>query len=451
MENFDYDMEYKRDKYLNRLKERQHNGLIKIITGARRTGKSYLLNELYYRSLLNSGVPAEHIIRFAFDADEDLDLLDPYFPGEETRKLQRNRLYFVNSKKFRAFIKEKTDDNHQFYLLLDEIQLLENFAGTLNSFLRHRNFDICVTGSNSRLLSSDIATEFKGRGTIVHMHPLTFSEYTQNSAVSTAESWSEYIETGGIPLVAQMKSKEEKISYLKGLCEETYLKDIAAHNAVKKQTELADTFDILASMIGTPVNTLNLANTFKSVLHKDISDDTIANFTSYFEDAFVVSKARKYSVKGRKYIGSPYKIYFEDIGVRNARLNFRQVEETHIMENIIYNELRYRGFNVDIGEVSVSEKTDRTDKNGRSIYMQKALEVDFIATLGSRKYYLQSALSMDAPGKQAQEKRSLYGIDDSFKKIVITKNGLKPSIDERGVLTLDLFSFLLNDDSLERE
>jgi Predicted ATPase (AAA+ superfamily) len=438
-------MEYSRKGYLNRLIERRQNGLIKVITGARRAGKSYLMNQLYYSYLLQSGVSITNIIRFAFDSDEDIDLLDAYYPTEETRIWQKNGTFLVNAKKFRAYIKDKTGEENTYYLLLDEVQMLENFVSTLNGFLRHNNFDVYVTGSNSKFLSSDIATEFKGRGTVVHVLPLTFSEYMEgeDGEVNASVAWKEYIVTGGIPLVAKMSSEEEKESYLRMLCEESYLKDIIVHNRLRKKNELGDTFNILASMIGSPLNSKRVANTFLSVVKKDISEDTINAFIGYFEDAFIVSKALKYNIRGRKYIGSPFKLYFEDIGVRNARLNFRQIEEPHIMENIIYNELRFRGFNVDVGEVNVSEKTDRIDVNGKAIYAQKALEVDFIASKGGRKYYIQSALSMADPEKQLQEKKSLYYIDDSFKKIVVAKNGLKPSYDENGVLTIDLFDFLL--------
>lgn len=410
-------MEFLRNVYVNKLIERKQNGLIKIITGARRAGKSYLMNELYYKYLLQQGIPTANIIKFAFDSDEDIDLLDEYAVGEVSVKRQKNGTNLVNAKKFRAFIKERTNDTEEFYLLLDEVQLLENFVGTLNGFLRHKNFDMYVTGSNSRFLSSDIVTEFKGRGTQVHVLPLAFSEYVQGLCLAAQDAWKEYIETGGIPIVAKMRSKEEKIAYLKDLCEETYLKEIIEHNRVRKQEELADTFDVVASMIGML-------------------------FIAYFEDAFILSKARKYNIKGRKYIGSPYKLYFEDIGVRNARLNFRQIEEPHIMENIIYNELRYRGFSVDVGEVNISEKKQIGQK-GQAQYVRKTVEVDFVATLGSQKYYLQSALTLGDPDKEMQEKKSLYHIDDSFQKIVITKNGLNLFRDEKGIIVVDLFEFLL--------
>ena len=442
-------MEYSREIYLNRLIDRKQNGLIKVITGARRAGKSYLLNELYYRYLLNTGVPSTNIIRFAFDSDEDIDLLDSYFLDEPTRIEIRSNVFCINAKKFRAYIKDRTNEKDEFYLLLDEVQLLDGFVGTLNGLLRHSNFDIYVTGSNSRFLSSDIATEFKGRGTIVHVLPLAFSEYMQGVDIAPEKAWREYVVTGGIPLVAQMRSSEEKVAYLDNLCKETYLKDIITHNMIKKKVELADTFDILASMIGSPVNARKITDTFRSVLDKSITADTVGDYIDYFQDAFVVSKAQKYNIKGRKYIGSPFKLYFEDIGVRNARLNFRQIEETHIMENIIYNELRYRGFNVDVGEVNISEKTERIDVNGKPIYAQKALEVDFVATKGDQKFYLQSALSMDESSKQKQEKKSLNNIDDSFRKIVVAKTGLNPIYDDDGILTIDLFDFLLDKSFLE--
>lgn len=442
-------MEFSRSTYLERFKARENNGLIKIITGCRRAGKSYLMNEIFYNYLRSKKIAKKQIIKFAFDSDEDLDLLDSFFSEEQTKLVQKNGSYLVNAKKFRAFIKQNTNETDNFYLLLDEAQLLENFVGTLNGFLRHKNFDIYVTGSNSRFLSSDIATEFKGRGSEIHILPLSFSEYCQGLKLEPQTAWKSYIITGGIPLVALMKSEEEKLSYLKNLCDETYLKDIIQHNGIRKQSELSETFDMLASMIGAPVNTLKLSNTFKSVSKKNVTDDTINSFVEYFEEAFVISKARKYSIKGKKYISTPFKIYFEDIGVRNARLNFRQIEETHIMENIIYNELRYRGFLVDAGELSVNEKTDRIDANGKHIYEKKQLEVDFIATLGSEKIYVQSALSMDSEEKNMQEKRPLYNINDSFKKIIITKNSLNQIQDEKGVIIIDLFGFLMQKDMVE--
>ena len=437
-------MIFDREIYIERLRNRKQNNLIKIITGARRVGKSFLLNELFFRSLIQDGIPEDHIIRFAFDSDEDIDLLDPFFPEEETRIKTGKNSISINSRKFRAFIKEKAKDEEPYYLLLDEVQLLDQFVGTLNSFLRHKNYDIYVTGSNSRFLSSDIATEFKGRGTEIHVLPLSFCEYCSGLNLSPREAWKEYIETGGIPLVALMKSREEKTSYLKSLGDVTYLKDIIQRNGLKKTAELSELLDVIASSIGAPVSVLKLTNTFQSVAKKSITDDTVSRYIDFFEEAFVISRAKKYSIKGKKHIGAPFKLYFEDVGVRNARLNFRQIEETHLMENILYNELRYRGFTVDAGAVEIYEKTGRTDKNGKDIFGQKELEVDFVATKGSGKYYIQSALSIAQPSKEQQEKRSLYSIDDSFMKVIITKDDLNPRIDDKGINIINLFDFLMD-------
>ena len=443
-------MEFSRKQYVERLSSLRWNGLVKVITGCRRAGKSYLLNKLYYRFLVNEGVPAKNIIRFAFDSDEDIDKLDAFSGGESVRIQDKKYGHIVNSKVFRRFLSSQINDEEQFYILLDEVQLLENFVGTLNSYLRHSNIDLYATGSNSKFLSSDIATEFKGRSSDVHVYPLTFSEYVEGTGKETNRAWADYIVTGGIPIVAIMNNEQEQINYLKSLTTETYLKDIIQRNGIRKKAEISHVFDILASVIGTYVNPSKISKTFASNGYGDIPYETIDRFIACFEDAFVLDRAKKYSIKGRKYIGTPYKVYFEDIGVRNARLNFRQTEETHIMENILYNELRYRGLNVDVGECEISESTGRKDKNGHDIYAPKTLEVDFVATLGNNKFYIQSALSMDSIEKSSQEKRSLYTIDDSFKKIVITKNGLNMSRDEKGVITMDLFDFLLDPGSLDR-
>lgn len=442
-------MEFSRQGYVDRLKSMRRNNLVKIITGSRRAGKSYLLNKLFYRFLVSEGVEKTNIIRFAFDSDEDIDLLDDFANGEPIKLKSKKSGYIINAKVFRRYISSLINEDEQFYLFLDEVQLLENFVGTLNSYLRHSNLDLYVTGSNSKFLSTDIVTEFKGRSSELHVQPLTFSEYVEGTKKDTGKAWADYIITGGIPLVALMQDEQQQIQYLKNLTTETYLKDIIQRNGIRKKKELSDTFDILASVIGAPVNPAKIANTFRSFGYGDITPETINRFMEYFCDAFVMKKAGKYNIKGRKYIDSPFKIYFEDIGVRNARLNFRQIEETHIMENVLYNELCYRGFNVDVGEVNVSEDTGRKDKNGHAIYAQKSLEVDFIAALGSRKYYIQSALSIESIEKAKQEKKSLYYIDDSFKKIVVTRNGLKVMRDEKGVVIVDLFDFLLNKDSLD--
>lgn len=442
-------MIFNRQRYIKKLNQLSWNGLVKIITGVRRAGKSFILNELFYNSLISQGVLQNNIIRFAFDADEDIDRLEPFANGEPVKIADKKLGYIINAKVFRRYIASQINDSDKFYIFLDEVQLLDNFVGTLNSYLRHANLDIYVTGSNSRFLSSDIVTEFKGRSTEVHVQPLTFAEYMESSSKTISESWADYIVAGGIPLVARMQNVEEQIKYLENLVKETYLKDVVQRNGVRKEQALSETLQVIASSIGAPVNPRKLSNTFISHGYGEITSETVSRFIDYYSDAFLVSKAQKYNIKGKKYIDSLFKIYFEDIGVRNALLNFRQIEESHIMENVIYNELRYRGYNVDIGEMNIAENTGRKDKNNHDIYVQKSLEIDFIATLGSEKYYIQSALAMSAEEKSLQEKRSLYYIDNSFKKIVVTKNGLHATRDNRGVITMDLFDFLLNEDSLK--
>lgn len=443
-------MIFNRQRYIKKLNQLSWNGLVKIITGVRRAGKSFILNELLYNSLISQGVLQNNIIRFAFDADEDIDRLEPFANGEPVKIADKKLGYIINAKVFRRYIASQINDSDKFYIFLDEVQLLDNFVGTLNSYLRHANLDIYVTGSNSRFLSSDIVTEFKGRSTEVHVQPLTFAEYMESSSKTISESWADYIVTGGIPLVARMQNVEEQIKYLENLVKETYLKDVVQRNGVRKEQALSETLQVIASSIGAPVNPRKLSNTFISHGYGEITSETVSRFIDYYSDAFLVSKAQKYNIKGKKYIDSLFKIYFEDIGVRNVLLNFRQIEESHIMENVIYNELRYRGYNVDIGEMNIAENTGRKDKNNHDIYVQKSLEIDFIATLGSEKYYIQSALAMPTEEKSLQEKRSLYYIDNSFKKIVVTKNGLHATRDNRGVITMDLFDFLLNEDSLKR-
>ena len=443
-------MEYSRSKYINRLNGMRWNGLVKVVTGARRSGKSYLLNELFYNLLIEEKVPKNNIIRFAFDLDEDIDKLDAFSEGETVKIPNKKMGYLINSKIFRRYIASLiTNEKKQYYLILDEVQYLENFVGTLNSYLRHKNIDLYVTGSNSNFLSVDIATEFKGRSSELHVLPLTFSEFVEGTNKDITNAWADYIVYGGIPLVASMQSEDDKNQYLKNLAEETYLKDIIKRHEIRKTNELSDTFNVLASLISREVNPTNISNTFNSLGHGEIVPETVGRFITYFSNAFVLSTVKKYNIKGRKYIESPFKIYFEDIGVRNARLDFRQIEESHILENIIYNELRYRGFNVSVGEMDISVDTGRKDKNNHAIYAQKAFEVDFIATKGSKKYYVQSTLTMPSADKEMQEKKSLYYIDDSFKKIIVTKNGLKLSRDEKGVVTMDIFEFLLNEDSLD--
>lgn len=442
-------VEFPREEYVSLLKERRFNGLIKVITGARRTGKSYLMNNLFRRALLQEGVKEANIIQFAFDFDEDIDKLDSFFPEEPTKIPQKGNTYLVNAKKFRAYIQSKTNESEAFYLLLDEIQQLDNFVGTLNGYLAKENLDIYVTGSNSHLLSSDIATTFKGRSSLIQIHPLSFSEFFANLGQSKEEAWAEYILTGSLPIVAKMSTQQEKEEYLTLLDEETYLKDIIAHHNIFKTQELGECFSMFASMIGSPMNISKLVGTFLSREHKKIANQTISSYLDFFKDAFVLETARQYDIKGKNYIEQPFKVYFEDMGVRNARLHFGQMEESHLMENIIYNELLRRRYRVDIGRINVFEDSGRLDQRRKSIYEQKSLEVDFIATKGNEKLYIQSALYLPDEEKKRQEKRSLLAIRDSFPKIIVTKNGLKPYRDEDGIITIDLFDFLLCHDIRE--
>ena len=441
-------MFFERKKYLDELINKKNNSLIKVITGARRSGKSYLMNELFYKHLLSTGIAKDNIIRFAFDNDEDIDLLDKYYKEEPTKIYINKEYYTINSKKFRAYIKDITNDSDIFYLLIDEVQILDSFVGTLNGFLRHSNFDVYVSGSNSYLLSSEIETMFRGRKTSVHVLPLNFSEFVLGTKLDPSEAWKKYIITGGIPLVYQQQ-ENDRIQFLNELCYEVYLKDIISRKGVKDPETLDELFSVLASCIGTGVSPLSLERTFKSKRNISVTDDTINNYINHFVDSFVVSKALKYNIKGKSYINTPYKVYFEDIGVRNAKTGFRQIEEPHIMENIIYNELRYRGFSVDVGEVDINEITDRLDSNGKKIYKKKALEVDFVANKGNQKYYIQSCLNINDLDTLEREKRSLYYIDDSFKKIIVTKDGLDIRKDDNGFTIIDIFDFLLNDNSLE--
>lgn len=438
-------MEFSRTIYLDKLRKRKNNGLIKIITGIRRAGKSYLLNEIFYNDLIKNGVKKKNIIKFAFDSDEDIDKLNAFNKEESTIIIDENKKGEISSKKFRSYISSIINDEENFYLLLDEVQLLENFEFVLNGYLRHRNLDIYVTGSNSKFLSKDVITEFKSRGDEIHVLPLTFSEYVAGFNASPNTLWKEYTVFGGIPQVAAMQTDEQKTNYLKSLCKNLYLSDIVERYDLKSDEEISDVFNIIASGIGCLVNPNKLSNTFLSVKNKKITPTNISKYIKYLSDSFLVSKALRYDVKGKNYINTPYKLYFEDIGIRNARIDFRQIEETHIMENIIYNELRYRGFNVDVGVVEIRESETKNDKR---IFKRNQTEVDFIATLGSRKYYIQSALHMDTQEKIEQETKSLKNIDDSFKKIIVIKDDIKPRQDENGFMIMNIFDFLLNENSL---
>ena len=416
-------MYIKRDKYLNDMINRMHNGMIKVITGIRRSGKSYLVFNIFNDYLKSEGVAEDHIIKIELD--------------DRKNKKYRNPDVILD------YIESLITDDKDYYILLDEVQLLDDFEEVLNSLLRIENVDVYVTGSNSKFLSKDIITEFRGRGDEIHVFPLTFKEFMQVYEGDVYHGWAEYVLYGGLPLTVSMKTDEQKVTYLQNLFQETYIKDITERHNIEKINELNDLINVLASAVGSLNNPSKIEATFKSQLQSDISLNTIKNYIEYIEDAFLVSEANRYDVKGRKYIGTPLKYYFEDVGLRNARLGFRQVEETHLMENVVFNELKARGYQVDVGVVPIRRLT----QDGKRERVQ--LEIDFIATLGSKKYYLQSAFSLPDEEKIKQEKASLLNVHDSFKKIIIVKDITKPQRDENGIVTINLYDFLLNENSLD--
>jgi len=412
----------KRDIYLSRLINRMHNGMVKVITGIRRSGKSYLLFELFYSYLLSNGVPDNHIIRIALDDRMNKQFRDPDYLCQ--------------------YVHDYVKDDEMYYVLLDEVQYVNEFEDVLNSFLHIKNADVYVTGSNAKFLSKDIITEFRGRGDQVHIYPLSFMEFMQEREESPREAWDEYAMYGGLPKLIEFSSEEEKINYLKNIFDETYLVDILERNDVRNPNELEELLDYLASAIGGLTNPKKLSDTFKSVKGVSIHPDTVKNYLEYFEDSFLVSKAKRYDVKGKKYINTPMKYYFSDIGLRNVRLGFRQYEETHIMENIIYNELCIRGYNVDVGVVEYTQYLDKKKK------VQTQLEVDFVCNMGSKRIYIQSAYALPTAQKEEQEKKSLIKINDMFKKVIVVKDG-KTHYNEDGIYILNLFDFLMDADSLD--
>ena len=430
-------MEIKRDYYLNKLISRKANGLIKVITGVRRCGKSYLLNTLFFRHLLDSGVSDDHIIKFAFDSADDL-----YLIGESLIELQKNNKK-VDPEKFMAYIRSRIIDKEMYYLLLDEVQMLDSFEAVLNGYLRKDNMDVFVTGSNAKFLSSDIITEFAGRGDEIHMYPLSFSEFMTYFKGDKYEGLSQYMLYGGIPLVVLRENEKDKATTLDNLFSEIYIRDIVARHGVRKKGELEDLLNIVSSAVGSLTNPEKLKNTFHSVKKSRITSATIKKYLGYFEDSFLLESAHRYDIKGKAYIETPKKYYFSDLGLRNARLNFRQYEPTHTMENVIYNELRMRGYSVDVGVVPVAEK----DQKGQVI--RKQLEVDFVCNLGSGRYYIQSAYSIPDEEKRAKETRPFTKIEDSFKKIVITNDVVPPQYDNRGIFTINIYDFLLDPAALE--
>lgn len=416
-------MEIKRDRYLNTLISKEHNGLIKVITGMRRCGKSYLLFTLFKEHLLSEGVAEDHIIEIAFDAFENRKYRDP------------DVLY--------PYLKEQIKDDAMYYVLLDEIQLLGEFESILNSLIRMKNVDVYVTGSNARFLSKDVITEFRGRGDEVHMHPLSFAEFMSVYQGTKQDGWNEYMLYGGIPLVLEFTTPDQKIAFLKSLFEETYISDIVGRHHIRNKAELEDLLNILSSAIGSLTNPEKLSATFQTVKKKKISTSTLRRYIDYLCDSFLIDSAIRYDVKGKKYIDTPVKYYFTDMGLRNARLNFRQIEETHSMENIIFNELKMRGFNVDVG-VIVQYET-----NGKGNGSRKQLEIDFVCNQGSKRYYIQSAYAIPDQTKMEQEQRSLMLTGDFFKRLIITKDTPAPYYNESGVLIMSVYDFLLNQNSLE--
>lgn len=416
-------MEIKRDYYLNKLIAKKHNGLIKVITGIRRCGKSYLLFTLFRNRLTESGVADDHIIEIPFDSFENKKYRDPEI------------LY--------PYVKEQIADDGMYYILLDEVQLLGEFESVLNGFMRMKNVDVYVTGSNARFLSKDIITEFRGRGDELHIQPLSFAEFMSVYDGNKYDGWNEYVLYGGLPPVVLLRTAEQKIELLKSLFQETYINDIVGRHSIKHKDEFEELINILASAIGSLTNPKKLTDTFKSKKNKVISSNTIKNYLDYLCDAYVVSRATRYDIKGKKYIDTPQKYYFGDVGIRNACINFRQLEENHTMENIIYNELVARNFNVDVGIITATGK----DNDGKSV--RKQLEVDFVCNKGSKRYYVQSAFSIPDREKMEQESNSLLRIDDSFKKIIVVKDLPAPTYTEDGILVISVYDFLLNSNSLD--
>ena len=404
----------KRDKYLDELIGWKHTDLIKIVTGLRRCGKSFLLFNLFHQHLLSSGTDESHIIEIALDDISNEALREPF------RMLE--------------YVKSKIKDDNQYYLIIDEVQLLGRFVDVLNSFMHIDNVDIYVTGSNSRFLSKDVATEFRGRGIEIHIYPLSFAELYQARGGDKYALWKSYYTYGGLPYLASLNDNARKAEYLSSLNQTLYLKDIVERNKIANEDEFSELMNLMASSIGSPCNPNKIANTFKSVKKVSLAPQTIAKYLAFMEDAFIVEKSVRYDIKGRKYIGTLSKYYFQDVGLRNALLNFRQVEETHLMENVIYNELRRCGYSVDVGMIEVRSATQR-----------KQLEVDFVANKGDKRYYIQSAFALPDEQKREQELASLKKINDSFKKIIITRDDIAPYHDDNGVLIIGLMDFLLRD------
>lgn len=416
-------LEIKRDYYLQKLIAKKHNGLIKVITGMRRCGKSYLLFNLFKQHLLECGVPEDHIVEIPFDSFENKKYRDP------------EMLY--------PYVKGKLADENIYYILLDEVQLLGEFESVLNGFMRIPNVDVYVTGSNAKFLSKDIITEFRGRGDELHMNPLSFAEFMSVYEGNKYDGWKEYVLYGGLPPVVLLPTPEQKIEFLKRLFDETYVNDIVGRHKIRNKDEFEELINILSSGIGSLTNPKKLADTFKTKKRIKISVNTVKSYLDYLCDAFIVSRATRYDIKGRKYIDTPQKYYFSDVGLRNARINFRQIEENHTMENILFNELIGRDFNVDVGLVVTRD----CDASGNR--QQKQLEVDFVCNKGAKRYYVQSAFAIPDEAKMRQETNSLLRIDDTFKKIIVVKDTPAPWYTDDGILVISVYDFLLNADSLD--
>ena len=415
-------MEIKRDDYLNRLIRRKHNGMVKVVTGIRRCGKSYLLFNLFQKHLLECGVKEDHIIKVVLDDRRNIALRDPDM--------------------ILKYVLERISDSEPHYVILDEVQFLPEFEDVLATFLHLPNADVYVTGSNSKFLSSDVITEFRGRGDEVRVHPLSFREFSSVFPGSVEKAWDTYFLFGGLPQTALLETDEQKIGFLQSVYQRVYISDIVERHRISHPAELDELIDVLASSVGSLTSPLKLAKTFQSVKKRNITDKTLKRYLDSLTDAFLISKASRYDLKGRRYIASPAKYYFEDVGLRNARLGFRQTEENHIMENIIYNELRIRGYQVDVGVVEQFGKDDRNKS------IRRQLEIDFVAARGSEKYYIQSAFEMPTREKSEQEQRPRRAVPDSFKKIVIVKNDIRVRRNEDGIVTMGVLRFLSDENSL---
>ena len=416
-------MDIKRDLYLQQLIDRRHNGMIKVVTGVRRCGKSYLVFNLFNNYLKSNGVDDKHIIKVNLE-------------NRRNKKLR-------NPDALLEYIDAQLIDQDMYYILLDEVQLVEEFEDVLNSYLDVLNADVYVTGSNARFLSKDVITEFRGRGDEVKIYPLSFAEFMSAFDGSNQLGLDEYMTFGGLPLILSYKTQEQKSAYLKNLFEETYIKDIKERYQIRHEEEFEELLNIISSSIGSLTNPTKLSKTFQSVKHVNVNPETIKYYLEYLCDSFLVSKAMRYDVKGKKYIDTPYKYYFTDMGLRNARINFRQDEKTHLMENVIYNELLIRGFNVDVGVVPVVSR----DENGKQVRSQ--LEIDFVCNQGSKRYYIQSAFRMNDEEKQQNEQAPLTKVNDSFKKIIITGEESLVHHNEQGITTMSIYDFLLTPNALE--